>query len=91
MSNQELTLKAHDLKELKLMQDELAAQIAALETEIKEHMDEAGVDTLITTDVKITWKPVTSARLDTAALKKELPDLVARYTKTSVTRRFIVA
>ena len=39
---------------------------------------------------KVTWKAITSARLDTAALKKALPDVVERFTKTTTTRRFQV-
>ena len=90
MSNQELTIAARELKQLKLMHDELAAEIKTLEDTIKAHMDEQMLDTIITTDVKITWKTVTSSRLDTTALKKALPDVAAVFTKESVTRRFCV-
>ncbi len=54
-------------------------------------MDAAGTDTLLGTDWKITWKAVTSNRLDTAALKKALPDLAKQFTKTSTSRRFVLA
>lgn len=40
---------------------------------------------------KITWKAVTSSRLDSTALKKELPEVAARFLKTSTVRRFTVA
>ena len=53
-------------------------------------MTETGVDTLITTDTKITWKTVTSCRIDTTALKKQLPDVAAVFTKETTTRRFTV-
>ena len=42
-------------------------------------------------EYKITWKSVTTSRLDTAALKKSLPDIAERFTKTQTTRRFCVA
>ena len=42
-------------------------------------------------EYRITWKPVTSSRIDTTALKKALPDLAAQFTKTSTVRRFSVA
>lgn len=90
MSNQELAIAARELKQLKLMHDELAAEIKTLEDAIKAHMDEQMLDTIITTDVKITWKTVTSSRIDTTALKKALPDVAAVFTKESVTRRFCV-
>ena len=49
------------------------------------------VDTLTGVDWKVTWKPVTSTRLDTAALKKALPDVAQRFAKTTTARRFCVA
>ena len=39
----------------------------------------------------MTWKNVTSNRLDSTALKKELPDIAARFMKQTTTRRFCVA
>lgn len=90
MSNEELTRKLHDLKSLKIMADELNAEITAIEDEIKQTMTEKGVDTLTVDVYKISWKPVSSSRIDTTALKKELPDIAERYTKTSTSRRFVV-
>ena len=40
---------------------------------------------------KITWKSVTSARIDTGALRKALPDVAAAFTKETTVRRFCVA
>ena len=91
MSISELDMKVKELRELKRMADELAGEIEALQDGIKAHMTEQDTDTLTGTDWKITWKAVTSNRMDTTALKKELPDIAARYTKASVSRRFVLA
>ena len=91
MSISELDMKVKKLRELKRMADELAGEIEALQDGIKAHMTEQDTDTLTGTDWKITWKAVTSNRMDTTALKKELPDIAARYTKASVSRRFTLA
>nr|WP_325300168.1 hypothetical protein [uncultured Oscillibacter sp.] len=91
MSISELDMKVKELRELKRMADELAGEIEALQDGIKAHMTEQDTDTLTGTDWKITWKAVTSNRMDTTALKKELPDIAARYTKASVSRRFTLA
>ena len=40
---------------------------------------------------KITWREVTSSRLDSKALKAAAPELWQRFTKQTTTRRFIVA
>lgn len=91
MTQNDLTAKVHEIRELKRMQEEIAAEIDALQDAIKKHMDAAAVDTLAGTDWKITYKPVTSSRLDTTALKKALPDLAAQFTKVTTTRRFTIA
>ena len=91
MSISELDMKVKELRELKRMADELAGEIEALQDGIKAHMTEQDTDTLTGTDWKITWKAVTSNRMDTTALKKELPDIAALYTKASVSRRFTLA
>ena len=42
-------------------------------------------------EYKIIWKPVTTTRIDAAALRKALPDVAARFTKETTVRRFSVA
>ena len=91
MSTTEINAKVKELRELRRMADELAAEIEAVQDSIKSQMDAQGVDTLAGTDWKVTWKPVTSARLDSSALKKELPEIAARFMKQTTTRRFVLA
>lgn len=91
MSINELDMKVKELRELRRMAEELQAEIDAAQDAIKAHMDSQGVDTLAGTDWKVTWKPVTSSRMDTGALKKALPDVAAAFTKETTVRRFAVA
>ena len=42
-------------------------------------------------EYRVSWKSITSARIDTTALKKALPDVAARFTNQITTRRFVVA
>ena len=88
MSTYELTATATELMELKRMKEELDAEIAALEDKIKAHMGDA--EQVTAGAFKITWKTVTSSRLDTTALKKAMPELAAQYTKTTTSRRFVI-
>lgn len=81
----------HELRELRRMADELAAAIDTIQDAIKAEMTAAGVDVLTGSDWKAVWKPITTSRIDTTALKKALPDLAAQFTKTSTVRRFSVA
>ena len=91
MSRQDIEGKVQEIRELKRMQEELSAELEALTCEIKAHMDAEGVDTISGTDWKVTYKAVTSSRIDTSALKKVLPDLAQQFTKTTTARRFCVA
>ena len=91
MGTIELDSKIKELRELRRMAEELQAEIDGITDTIKAEMTARNVDTLTGADWKATWKPVTSSRIDTAAIKKELPDIAARYTKASVSRRFVLA
>lgn len=73
------------------MQEEAAAMVESLKDQLKERMTDAGVESLAGSEHKATYKAVTSSRVDTTALKKELPEVAARYTKTTTTRRFTFA
>lgn len=73
------------------MQEEAAAMVESLKDQLKERMTAAGVDSLVGSEHKATYKAVTSSRVDTTALKKDLPDIAARYTKTTTARRFTFA
>ncbi len=91
MSINELDMKVKELRELRRMAEELQAEIDAAQDAIKAHMDSQGVDTLAGTDWKVTWKPVTSSRMDTTALKKALPEVAEQFMKSVTSRRFCVA
>lgn len=91
MSINEMDSKIKELRELRRMADELAAEIESIADSIKASMDIQGADTINGTDWKVTYKAVTSSRMDTAALKKVLPDLAAQFTKTTTARRFCIA
>lgn len=91
MSINDMDSKIKELRELRRMADELAVEMESITDSIKRHMDAEGVDTLNGTDWKVTYKAVTSSRLDTTALKKALPDLTAQFTKTITARRFCIA
>lgn len=73
------------------IQDEAAAMVESLKDELKKRMESAGVDTLAGSEHKATYKAVTSSRIDTTALKREAPEIAAKYTKTTETRRFLFA
>lgn len=70
------------------MQEEAAAMVESLKDQLKERMTAAGGESLAGSEHKATYKAVTSSRVDTTALKKDLPEIAARYTKTTTAQRF---
>ena len=90
MTMKEMEKKALEIKELERLRDELEAEISAAQDEIKEALAASGTDSAVAGVFKISWKAVSSSRLDTAALKKALPDVAARFTKVVSARRFLI-
>ncbi len=88
MSIKEIESKAQELQELKRMKEELEAEIEAAQDEIKAAMGDQ--EAITAGAYKITWKAVTSSRLDGKALKAALPEIAARFTITSTARRFCI-
>ena len=88
MSNSEIITALSELQELRRMQEELTAEIEALQDKIKNHMGDQ--ELLLAGPYKVSWKSVTTTRIDTTALKKALPDIAERFSKTTTTRRFTI-
>lgn len=88
MSNPSMEAKVKELMELKRMKEELEAEISGMEDEIKAVMGDE--EMLLAGAFKVTWKSVTSSRLDGTALKKALPDVAAQFMKQTTTRRFCI-
>ena len=88
MSNPNMEAKVKELMELKRMREELDAEISAAEDEIKNVM--GAEETLLAGAFKVDWKTVITSRIDTAALKKVMPEIAERFMKQTTTRRFCV-
>ena len=91
MATNELISKLNDLTQLRRLADNLDAEITSIQDEIKAHMAAAQTDTLTAGAFRVVWKSVTSTRIDTAALRRELPEVWQEYGKTTTTKRFTVS
>lgn len=91
MSTNELNSKVQELRELRRLADEIAAEIEMLTDTLKSEMTARNTDTLTGSDWKASWKEVTTNRIDTTALKKAMPDIAAAFTKATTSRRFTLA
>lgn len=89
MSEKELTAKIRDLRELQRMAEEANAIAESLKDEIKQAMGDR--EELTAGDYKVTWRTVTSSRIDTTALRKAAPELAAAFTRVTASRRFVIS
>lgn len=91
MGNLELSRVAKRARKLQLQIDALTADLEALKNTLKSEMEQREVDTLAGDDWKVTYKTVISNRLDTTAIKRELPEVAARYNKQVYSKRFTLS
>ena len=70
------------IEELEAMNDSLKADILAIMGDDETHIEGAA---------KATNKTVVSFRLDSTAIKKDLPDIFSRYSTATSYKRFTVA
>lgn len=78
-----------EIAEYSRMAEEIGATLDSLKDSLKKYMDENGLDSIAGNEHKASYKAVTSSRIDTTALKRDMPEIAARYTKTTETRRFL--
>lgn len=89
MSINEMESKIRELRQLQALIEEAQAEAEAIKDAIKAAMGDS--EAIQAGEYKVTWKPVTSTRLDATALRNALPDVAERFTRTTTTRRFTVA
>ena len=87
-ANNDIIAKVQELMELRRMSEELQTEIDALQEAVKNFM--GSEESMIAGAFKVSYKSVTSSRLDSSALKRELPDVAARFMKQTTIRRFTV-
>lgn len=85
-----MTKKVRELKELKAMIDELSAEAATIEDEIKAEMTARNVNEMAVDVFKIRYTTVNSTRFDSSAFKKAHGDLYAQFSKQTTSRRFSI-
>ena len=88
MSANEIQSKARELKELKVMKDELEAEITAIEDALKAAMGEQ--EEMLCGEYKLTYQTVSTSRFDSARFRREHADLADTYTRATTYRRFCV-
>ena len=89
MGMDSLNALMREIAEYTRMAEEIGATLDSLKDTLKKYMEENGLDSIAGNEHKASYKAVTSSRIDTTALKRDMPEIAARYTKTTETRRFL--
>jgi len=88
MTQLDINKAAKDYRELQGMIRELENEAEAIKSTLTTYMEVREIDTLTADIFTIRWMSYTTQRVDTTSLKKDLPELAAKYTKTTEARRF---
>ena len=87
----EIDAKVKELRELRNMEAEVKSAITAIEDSLKAEMLAKNTDVLSGKDYTITWKTVITNRFDSAAFKLTHADLFAHFSRSSTSRRLVIA
>lgn len=88
MSINEIEVKCRELRQLQNLIAEAEQEAEAIKDTLKAHMGDT--EELFAGEYMVTWRPVKSSRLDTTALRKAIPEVAEKFTKTTTIRRFCV-
>ena len=91
MSTTELEGKCRDLRQLQSLIEEAQQEAEAIKDTIKATLTAQGVDELRAGEYRVSWKPITTTRIDGKAFQQAFPEVAQAFTKTTITRRFCVA
>ena len=91
MSISEIDAKVSELRELRDMEAEVKSAITAIEDALKAEMLANNTDVLAGKDCTVTWKTIVTNRFDSAAFKLTHADLFAQFSRSSTSRRLVIA
>lgn len=77
-----------EYRRYKRIADEAKAELDKLKTQIIAEM--GGMDTVIGDDYKVVYRVVRSARIDSAMLRREYPEIAEKVTKVTEANRLTV-
>jgi len=91
MTTRTLASKARRYRELQAMIKQYEAELEQVKRSLISELEAKDTDAIHVDIFTIRYTPYQQERLDTAALKHDLPDLTSRYMKRYEVHRFQVA
>ena len=83
--------RAKKLQELEQQKADLEKQIDKLKDQIKQDMEQKGLEEMAVGAFLIRWKMVLTSRFDSKAFQKEHSALYDQYVRQTSRRRFTIA
>ena len=90
MSERMLLNRIKKYKDLEAQKTAIEKEMEALKTDLLADMQEKGLEEQKAGNWVIRWTKVLTNRLDSKALKAGLPELAARFTRQTESRRFSI-
>lgn len=90
MTNEELKEAIWGLKWARQRLDDATAEYERCKNALRDHMIETGKETEDAEGYRLMYQTVKTTRLDGDALRAAMPDICAKFTKTSETKRFSI-
>ena len=91
MSTHDMESKIRELRSLQRLIEEAQQEADAIRDTIKAQLTAQGVDELQAGEYRVSWKPVSTTRIDTKAFQQAFPEVAQAFSKTTTTRRFCMA
>lgn len=91
MSSTEILSLVEQYKEAQQLIEAAQAEMDELKRQITEEMTRRDVSEMDAGTHKVCYAVVTTSRLDSKGLKAVAPELAARFTRTTTSRRFSIA
>lgn len=88
LTKAEMSETLADLEKLRHREKAIKSKIQTLQDELKQHMTLKGIVSFEHDGWTVRWTPMVKRELDTKALRADLPQIVAAYTRETETRRF---
>lgn len=85
-----ITQLVRDIKEHEQVKRQLDSEVKAMQNEIKQAMTDLGIEEMQADVFTIRYKPVVSARFDSAAFKSKHEDLYKMFLKESSSMKFTI-
>lgn len=91
MTSRQINNRCKKLMEIDEQIKALQAAADEIKNEIKKDMEADSLEEIDTGKFKVRYKVVESMRLDSKALKNDLPDVYSLYSRVTACKRFTVA